>query len=116
MTQQAAGSNRPRASIAGIPRDEPATFVIEAELFVWRGDPAAAVAAATAGLELAPRTIEGGDPTYRGWLLRLIARAEADRSVGPGHRRADDRRREAAARAVDAATQCRELLAAGSSQ
>ena len=101
------------ASIAGLPRNEPATFVIEAELLAWRGDPFAAAAAATAGLDLAPHAIEESEPTYRGWLLRLLARAEADRSVGPGHRRADDRRREAADRAMDAATRCRELLAAG---
>jgi DNA-binding CsgD family transcriptional regulator len=99
--------------IARIPRNEPAVFVIEAELCAWRGDPTGVVAAAMGGLELGARMIESGDRTYRGWLLRLLARAEADRSVGPGHRRADDRRREAGARAADAAALCRELVAAG---
>jgi DNA-binding CsgD family transcriptional regulator len=104
---------RAAAAVALVPRDDPGPFVIEAELCTWRGDPDGAIAAATDGIELATQAIEVGERTWRGWLLRLIARAEADRSVGPGHRRADDRRREAAARAADAAIRCRELLAAG---
>jgi DNA-binding CsgD family transcriptional regulator/tetratricopeptide (TPR) repeat protein len=92
---------------------DPAPHVIAAELSLWRGDPTAAIVAATSALALGPLMIERGDRTFRGWVLRLIARAEADRAVGPGHRRADDDRRAAAARADAAAAQCRELVVAG---
>jgi DNA-binding CsgD family transcriptional regulator len=93
--------------------EDPAPYAISAELCMWRGDPTGAIAAATKALELAPLMIEQGERTFRGWLLRSIARAEADRALGPGHRRADDDRRTAAARADAAAAHCRALVVAG---
>ena len=108
--------DRAEATVEAVLRDQPedpAPQVVAAELCLWRGDPTGAVAAAAAALDLAPLMIERGDRTFRGWLLRLVARAEADRAVAPGHRRADDDRRAAAARAGAAAAQCRAVVVTG---
>jgi DNA-binding CsgD family transcriptional regulator len=103
---------RPDARDPDDPND-PAVWIIAAEDALWRGEPGRAADLANRGL--GPATAQGsdGDRSFRGWLYRLIARAEADVAIGSTGSRQADQRRAAARRSADAAAAARTLLEQG---
>lgn len=93
--------------------DSPPDWIIAAEDAIRRAEPERAVALARQGLKASEKEASLGNRTHRGWLLRLIARAEADAAASStGHRQAE-RRLAAARRSAEAATEARALLEVG---
>jgi DNA-binding CsgD family transcriptional regulator len=104
---------RPEARAPGDPED-PAPWIIATEDAVARGDPEGAVALATTGLDAAAAEAALGNRSFRGWFYWLIARAEADVSIGSTGSRDRSLRAAAAARSAEAARHAQSILEAGS--
>ena len=94
--------------------DDAGPWIIAAEDAIRRGEPERAVALARRGLEAGQQAADyTGDRSLRGWLLRLIARAEADVAASSTGHRQEDRRLAAARRSAEAAVEAGDLLKAG---
>jgi DNA-binding CsgD family transcriptional regulator len=103
---------RPEAREPADPND-PVVWALAAEDAVWRGDPTRASELAIRGLEAAANAQRNGDHSWRGWLLRLAARAEADLATTATGARHGDERTAAAGRSADAAATARAFLEQG---
>ena len=90
------------------PRDS-VPWMIAAERALWHGEPAAAADYAMHGLDAAVDAVGRRDRSYRGWLLRQLARAQADLATAHGRARSDD----APAVAAWAVERTRALIAEG---
>ena len=94
--------------------DDAGPWIIAAEDAIRRGEPERAVASPTPWH--GGRLVSSGrhrDRSSRGWLLRLIARAEADIAVSSTGHRHEDRRLTATRRSAEAAVEAGHLLTSG---
>jgi DNA-binding CsgD family transcriptional regulator len=83
----------PEVSAAALePSDptDPAPFMIAAERALWHGQPAAAAEYAMRGLDAAVDAVARRDRSNRGWLLRQLARSQADLATAHGRGRSDE--------------------------
>ncbi len=90
-----------------ISSDDHVPWFVAAERALWHGEPSHAAELATRGLDAAVYAVGRRDRSNRGWMLRQIARADADLATGHGRGRETD----APGRAAWAVERTRELLA-----
>ena len=90
-----------------ISSDDHVPWFVAAERALWHGEPSHAAELASRGLDAAVYAVGRRDRSNRGWMLRQIARADADLATGNGR----GRELEVPGRAAWAVERTRELLA-----
>ena len=79
------------------PTEDAGPWLVSAERAIWCASPDVAAGRASRGLEAATYAVERGDRSFRGWLLRQQARAQADLAVAAARTRGAEAREAAEA-------------------